>query len=171
MKDQILLPEGTYYKANLHCHTTLSDGHLTPQQVKEEYQKQGYSIIAYTDHRKYVHHTELDDENFLALAALEVDVTEEPTENREWPVLKCYHLNLFDTNPAQEKPADLLPKFQYGDLEGLNRYIQQMRESGFLVCYNHAYWSLQDWRDYSGLKGLFAMEIYNHAVSTTPVRL
>ena len=68
----------------------------------------------------------------------------------------------FDTNPAQEKPADLLPKFQYGDLEGLNRYIQQMRESGFLVCYNHAYWSLQDWRDYSGLKGLFAMEIYNH---------
>ena len=45
MKDQILLPEGTYYKANLHCHTTLSDGHLTPQQVKEEYQKQGYSII------------------------------------------------------------------------------------------------------------------------------
>ena len=162
MKDQILLPEGTYYKANLHCHTTLSDGHLTPQQVKEEYQKQGYSIIAYTDHRKYVHHTELDDENFLSLAALEVDVTEEPTENREWPVLKCYHLNLFDTNPAQEKPADLLPKFPYGDLEGLNRYIQQMRESGFLVCYNHAYWSLQDWRDYSGLKGLFAMEIYNH---------
>ena len=47
-------------------------------------------------------------------------------------------------------------------MEGLNRYIQQMRESGFLVCYNHAYWSLQDWRDYSGLKGLFAMEIYNH---------
>ena len=78
------------------------------------------------------------------MAALEVDVTEEPTENREWPVLKCYHLNLFDTNPAQEKPADLLPKFQYGDLEGLNRYIQQMRESGFLVCYNHAYWSLQE---------------------------
>ena len=35
MKDQILLPEGTYYKANLHGHTTLSDGHLTPQQVKE----------------------------------------------------------------------------------------------------------------------------------------
>ena len=131
MKDQILLPEGTYYKANLHCHTTLSDGHLTPQQVKEEYQKQGYSIIAYTAHRKCVHHPELDDENFLSLAALEVDVTEEPTENREWPVLKCYHLNLFDTNPAQEKPADLLPKFQYGDLEGLNRYIQQMRESGF----------------------------------------
>ena len=134
MKDQILLPEGTYYKANLHCHTTLSDGHPVERCVKEEYQKQGYSIIAYTDHRKYVHHTELDDENFLSLAALEVDVTEEPTENREWPVLKCYHLNLFDTNPAQEKPADLLPKFQQSSAasEPLHPADARIRLSGVL---------------------------------------
>ena len=42
-----LLPkEGKFYKANLHCHTTLSDGKLTPEQVKEEYMKRGYSIVA-----------------------------------------------------------------------------------------------------------------------------
>ena len=30
-----LLPkEGTFYKANLHCHTVVSDGDLTPEQVK-----------------------------------------------------------------------------------------------------------------------------------------
>ena len=53
MKDQILLPEAGYYKANLHCHTTLSDGEFTPEQIKAAYQEQGYSIVAFTDHRRY----------------------------------------------------------------------------------------------------------------------
>lgn len=165
MKDQILLPEAGYYKANLHCHTTLSDGEFTPEQIKAAYQEQGYSIVAFTDHRRYENHTQLNDEGFLALAALEVDLTEEPAPGRDWPVRKCYHLNLLDTDPsvhAAEKQASPLPACAYGDLEGLNRYIQEMNDLGFLVCYNHPYWSLQDWRDYSGLKGLFAMEIYNH---------
>ena len=79
MKDQMLLPEGRAYKANLHCHTTLSDGEFTPQQIKDAYLAQGYSIVAFTDHRHYAHHTELNDEGFLALAGLEVDVTQEPS--------------------------------------------------------------------------------------------
>ena len=166
MEDKILLPEGTPgYKANLHCHTTLSDGEFTPQQIKDAYLAQGYSIVAFTDHRHYAHHTELNDEGFLALAGLEVDVTQEPSPGREWPVLKCYHLNLFDTDPAarrEEKEGDLLPHCAYGDVAALNQYIEKMTQLGFLVTYNHPYWSLQDWRDYSGLRGLFAMEIYNH---------
>ena len=32
MKKDLLPSEGQFYKANLHAHTTLSDGHLTPQQ-------------------------------------------------------------------------------------------------------------------------------------------
>ena len=27
--------KGSYYKANLHCHTTFSDGRLTPEEVKK----------------------------------------------------------------------------------------------------------------------------------------
>ena len=38
------------YKANLHCHTNISDGRLTPLEVKELYKSHGYSVIAYTDH-------------------------------------------------------------------------------------------------------------------------
>ena len=35
---RFLLPEsGTFYKANLHCHTNLSDGHLTPEEIKRIY--------------------------------------------------------------------------------------------------------------------------------------
>ena len=52
-----LLPEqGTFYKANLHAHTVVSDGKLTPEEMKREYQKRGYSVIAYTDHRVYRNH-------------------------------------------------------------------------------------------------------------------
>lgn len=37
-----LLPkEGKVYKANLHCHTIHSDGHLTPQEVREAYRERG----------------------------------------------------------------------------------------------------------------------------------
>ena len=35
MKDQVLLPKSGLYKANLHCHTTVSDGRLSPLEIKE----------------------------------------------------------------------------------------------------------------------------------------
>ena len=56
MRDRALLPEaGQFYKANLHCHTVLSDGRWTKEQVKEEYRKRGYSVVAFTDdnHNSY----------------------------------------------------------------------------------------------------------------------
>ena len=67
MKKYLLPNEGNFYKANLHCHTVLSDGCWTPEKVKEEYAKMGYSIVAYTDHNVMVPHTELTDDDFLAL--------------------------------------------------------------------------------------------------------
>ncbi len=160
LKDQVLLPKTGFYKANLHSHTVVSDGRFTPEEAKAAYQKEGYSIVAFTDHRKYVWHKELDSEDFLALAAVEVDLTE---QGKDWPVSKTYHLNLFDTAPSpRREELDLLPHFAYDDKEALNQYIARMNELGFLVCYNHPYWSLQNYDDYKDLRGLFAMEIYNH---------
>ena len=37
MKKHLLPESGNFYKANLHCHTILSDGQKTPEQIKEEY--------------------------------------------------------------------------------------------------------------------------------------
>ena len=34
------------YKANLHSHSNLSDGELTPEQLKEAYKSHGYSILS-----------------------------------------------------------------------------------------------------------------------------
>ncbi len=164
MPDKKLLPETGYYKANLHCHTTISDGELTPEEIKSAYMAQGYSIVAFTDHRSYQWHNELDGENFLALAATEIDLTEE-APGKDWTRKKTYHLNLLDTDPLSNQEAkkeNPLPDTPYEDLDGLNHYIARMNELGFLVTYNHPYWSLQTLEDYAGLRGLFAMEIYNY---------
>lgn len=55
----LLKTNGRFYKANLHCHTTLSDGKMTAEEVKEYYLKNGYNIVAFTDHSRYAYHKEL----------------------------------------------------------------------------------------------------------------
>lgn len=84
---------------------------------------------------------------------------------KDWPQCKTYHLNFYDTCPdeyIEAKKQNLMPRCAYGDKSGINAYIAEMNRLGFLCCYNHPYWSLQDFRDYIGLEGLFAMEVYNH---------
>ena len=76
MKKYLLPQSGNFYKANLHCHTTVSDGALTPEEVKKVYQEKGYSIVAYTDHDVLISHSVLNDEDFLALNGFEAEITE-----------------------------------------------------------------------------------------------
>ena len=47
--------------------------------------------------------------------------------------------------------------------EGISEIIKIANEKGFLVCYNHPMWSLENATDYLGYKGLWGVEIYNHA--------
>ena len=40
MEKRILLGKGkNFYKANMHCHSNLSDGKLTPHELKEFYKE------------------------------------------------------------------------------------------------------------------------------------
>lgn len=167
MSDRIyLLPEeGNMYKANLHCHTVLSDGHLTSEEVKAAYMEQGYQIVAFTDHRMYQWHKNLCDADFLTLAAMEVDINEHFKVSGDFSRVKTYHINLYDAIPEQfveEKQKDLLPERRYHDTDYINDYIVKMKEYGFFACYNHPYWSLQNYDDYKNLRGFWGMEIYNH---------
>lgn len=167
MSDRIeLLPEhGTYYKANLHCHTAYSDGRLTPEEVKAAYMAQGYSVVAFTDHRNYRWHKELTDGSFLALAACEVDINGPFQVPGDFSRVKTYHINLYDAKPEEyqkEKQAGIMPELPYGDCRGLNDYLARMKEYGFFACYNHPYWSLQNYDDYKELKGFWGMEIFNY---------
>ena len=63
---------GNWYKGNIHCHTTNSDGCLTPEEVVKLYKENGYSFLAISDHDLYSdYRKELNSQDFIVLPALE----------------------------------------------------------------------------------------------------
>jgi predicted metal-dependent phosphoesterase TrpH len=50
----------TRVKLGLHTHTTLSDGHATPEEAARRYVEAGYDAIAITDHWKYGEECEIE---------------------------------------------------------------------------------------------------------------
>lgn len=180
MKKYLLPEKGRFYKANLHMHTTVSDGKMTPEEVKEEYMKRGYSIIAYTDHEALVPHNELSDDKFLAITSYEV-ATNELVHPAGFEYVRTYHLNLYARDKHKTDSAVftmtrmwppravqyLTEKMKNTDfrreynVESINSVIKAANDDGFIVCFNHPNWSLQRYEDYIGLKGLWAVEFYN----------
>ena len=63
--------EGNWYKANLHCHTTKSDGDATVKERVEQYRNAGYDILALTDHRVTNEVAGLSDDDFLVISGIE----------------------------------------------------------------------------------------------------
>jgi hypothetical protein len=190
MKKYLLPPNVNWYRANFHCHTTESDGHFTPEQVKEAYKAQGYSIVAYTDHEKLLPHQDLNDESFLALTSSElslmvdndpIPVLENEPTDRNWTHRRTYHMNIFSKNPnasgldflkntiygaqrgffpGSEQECKELAEFSY---EKVNEVIAKCNEAGFFVQLNHPFWSMNIREDYMALKGLWGLEILNYA--------
>lgn len=170
-----------YYKANMHCHTTCSDGKLTPEEIKRIYKEQGYSIVAFTDHEHVIDQSHLTDEGFLALVGCEAAIKEIPTEstltNQQ---MKVCHLNFFALNPknpitpcynsvadhfvTKDAEGKFTPDGEYDRLythEGISDMIKRAHDMGYLVAYNHPSWSLENSFDYLGYAGIDFVEIYN----------
>ncbi len=60
----------SFYKANFHCHTTESDGHVTPQACVDFYADAGYDILSITDHRSV---TKIASDRLLLIPGIEID--------------------------------------------------------------------------------------------------
>ena len=168
------------HKANLHCHSTLSDGHLTPQQLKEAYKSRGYSILAITDHEVPYDHSSMNESDFLMLTAYEAYIRYSPKSN---PFLSEVHLNLFARDPgnlkmvcynhdyckyltdqqqaALEKVGSTEPRRYQHDY--VQRFIDTAVENGYLVSYNHPCWSMEDINDILTYDNCFSMEMCNYS--------
>lgn len=157
MPRRYLLPqEGNFYKANLHCHSTFSDGKFTVEKIKKIYKDQGYNIIAFSDHNRLLCHMDLQDPDFLPITSVEIDFT---AANDPCYANRTYHLNFFAKDPYANKFIEFDRVY---DADNINKIIKCANESGFLVQYNHPRWSYQDARDFLPLDGLFGFEVYNH---------
>ena len=177
MKHFLIPEEGSFYEANLHCHSTLSDGRLSPEVIKEKYKAKGYSIVAFTDHNGLFLHPDLTDDTFLAMNGWEYDVTEKgdaPFPERktchfcfvalhEDPKMVCY-----DERRVREELRPLVPVAE-GEAgfereytpECINHMMQKGRDAGYFVTYNHPVWSMEDGGEYKAYHGMHAMEICN----------
>lgn len=183
MKKNLLDGSLKRFKANLHCHTNISDGKLSPGEVKDLYMRHGYSVVAYTDHDVMIAHDDLNDENFLALHGYELEIPEEvvpdishktchfcliqrdPANMRQ----VCWHREkyLFGNAPEYKDKVcfdESLPDYEREHTpEKISEMMKIGRDNGFFVTYNHPTWSLETEEDYMNYHGMHAMEICNYA--------
>ena len=178
----LVSPDKKQYKANLHCHSILSDGKKTPEELKNMYKNNGYSILAITDHERPVEHQSLSDEDFIMLTGYECYIRPDPNGKYD-KYRKEVHLNLFARDPmnvslvcfnenysrylkrdnaiegltrvGSERPREFTNEY-------INEYINTAKENGYLVVYNHPYWSMETAEDILGRKGLLSLEICNY---------
>ena len=136
---------GDWYKANLHTHTTTSDGMLSPADRVAQYRKAGYDVLALTDHRATNDVRGMSDEKMLVISGIEYHPARPPAEN------PYYHL------VALNVPHPL--EIENGD--DPNRCIRKIAKAGGLTILAHPYWCGQSFADFKDLKGLAAMEVYN----------
>ena len=179
MKKYLLPNQGNFYKANLHMHTTISDGKMTVEEVKKAYLEKGYSIVAFTDHELMVPHNDLTDDNFLAITSTEIIIDE--VRDGDWACKKTYHLNFYSKDKNKnvfstfnkdiiwfkdsdkyinEEQSKIKYKRTY-DVEEVNKIIKMANEENCLVSYNHPVWSNQNYSDYIDLKGVWGVEWLN----------
>ena len=183
MKVYLLPQSGNFYKANLHSHSTLSDGKWTIEEMKENYKAQGYSIIAYTDHHVFLTHNDLADEDFLPLNGYEIDIPEDKpwsryiktchfcliALDRDRTVQNIYHDSVYiDRNADKVDLAkDRAPIKRRYDPEFISALMKEAREDRFFVTYNHPVWSLESTEECFRYHGMHAMEIVNYSSYVT----
>ena len=184
MRHYFIQPEQRQYRANLHCHSHLSDGHLTPEQLKELYRNHGYDILAITDHEFPRNHSNLSEPDFLMLTGYEAYVR--PGQSYVFDKYEVEtHLNLFAKEPDNEtlvcytkNSCKYMPKRGIDPMtyrrvgserpreysvEYINEFIRTAVSAGYLVAYNHPTWSMEDEANILAYENIFSIEMDNYS--------
>jgi len=137
---------GKWFKGSLHCHTTNSDGTLTPTEVLRMYRENGYDFVAITDHGKVTKLVQ-EREDILPISGNELSVGASRAG-------ESYHI----VGVGME-----------GDPEGADssgpgaadRAINSIVDQGGLAFIAHPYWSGLVTEDIIGLRGHCGIEVFN----------
>ena len=180
----ILIGDKKQFKANLHSHSSLSDGDFSPEELKKLYKEKGYSILAITDHDCPYSHSDLSEDDFLMLTGYEATIRVDP-DNKYDIYAPEIHINLFAKNADNETLIDFapvhckhllknpehfnaVPQVATGEdariysLEYVNKFVETARKAGYLCSHNHPSWSLEEDETVYKYRGFFSMEIRNY---------
>lgn len=168
-----------YFDANLHTHTTLSDGSYDPHQAIDKYHELDYHILALTDHDTHHHHahpetlypwTELKDIYFQIKDKINprYDETYEERANEEWQnrdpaelgmlavqgseLSAGHHIGSYMSNYAGAEDDEHLSFREIGSRDGIAMFFHPGRYD------RDASWYVDFYRTYPHVIG---QEIYN----------
>lgn len=164
MKKTTLIEDGKWYKGNLHCHSTVSDGELDYRTLIKEYKNRGYSFLCLSEHNKYTNYENENTNDFITIPGFEGNI-DMPDE--DWRV---FHYNAFlgtdkmvsEAKKPQYKHMEDIPVSAYENEETIKNVIDDLVDRGYMVMFNHPHWSTVELEDIINLKNIFGVEVYNH---------
>ncbi len=140
-----------FYKGNLHCHTTCSDGAKSPEEVVELYRSMGYDFLAITDHRRVTVPEPCFAGDMLVLPGIELDYA--------WPGEVAHIVGFgMKRDVARELDMSLGPQ---GGADAITR-------CGGRAVLAHPHWSLNTLATLTALRGVVGAEVYNSVSTLRP---
>ena len=140
--------QGNWYKANLHTHSTTSDGEATPAERIAQYRKGKYNVLALTDHGLTNNLEGLSTDDLLVISGMEAHPQCTLDDSKHH--LVCLNvpqgLSFEEETPAQE-------------------IIDEVRRAGGEVVFCHPYWTGYNINHLQSINGYIAVEVYNATCS------
>lgn len=136
-----------WYKGNIHAHTNVSDGLLSPADVVSVYKNEGYDFIALTDHRQASAGKEYPD--FLVLSGIEMHVN-------DYISRRAFHIVGIGFEGEIKYREDLSPQ----------ELIDTVIQHNGLAILAHPSWSLLTHDDALSLKYYHGIEVFNSVSDT-----
>jgi len=131
-----------WIKGSLHCHSTSSDGLLSPKEVADYYTSRGYSLLAITDHGKITTDC-INNKEGTFLTGIEIS-------KGQGRLKEPYHI----IGLGVEDPS-------LNSLSSPSEAIDEINGAGGLAIIAHPSWSSLVYEDLMDLKGYVGIEVYN----------
>jgi histidinol phosphatase-like PHP family hydrolase len=147
----------TFYRGNLHGHSTHSDGAFGAQQVAAEYRRLGYDFICLSDHlwtdTSFAAATvndcgRLDRDGFVTIPSAELHC-----RGKKYDVFGLWHI-VANGLPFDFKVAS--------DAESAPELVQRALDAGAYVSIAHPEWYPMTTEEAMSVSHCHAVEIYNH---------
>lgn len=151
---------GRFWRGNLHTHSNLSDGALTPEEVCRRYRDEGYDFISLTDHFVGLFNYPVADTTAFRsndfTTILGAELHSGAMENGElWHILAVGLPGDFAPGNA---PAFIPVEGQESGAE----IARRARDAGAFVAIAHPEWSGLTTADARTIEAAHAVEAYNH---------
>ncbi|NLG49986.1 MAG: CehA/McbA family metallohydrolase [Chloroflexi bacterium] len=137
---------GSWFKGNLHTHTTQSDGALTPDQAIAWYREQGYDFLAISDHWVLTKgQTFAPATDFITLSGAELHG------------IGGYHLLAVGLSELPPRKPEL----------DLQQMVEAVLAQGGVPFVAHPYWTGQTSAEITNIQGIYGIEVFNAVCART----